>query len=85
MFIHFKHIFSRLLSEEIREALGESESEIELYHASDEDEYCPNPAAIVNEKIRCRNRACYDEEWRMKNSSWSLDRQFNVLVSKDST
>jgi len=30
--------------------LSESDYEAEIYHASDEDEYCPEPAAIENEE-----------------------------------
>lgn len=28
----------------------ESDSEAEIYHASDEDEYCPEPVTIENEE-----------------------------------
>ncbi|KAL4123045.1 hypothetical protein QTP88_015277 [Uroleucon formosanum] len=44
------YIILRLPSDEIREVLSESDSEAEIYHASDEDEYCPEPAAIENEE-----------------------------------
>lgn len=45
-------MFARLPSDEIKEVLSESDSDAEIYHASDEDEYYPKPAAIENEEYR---------------------------------
>ncbi|KAL4125871.1 hypothetical protein QTP88_010108 [Uroleucon formosanum] len=50
LYVRFNNVSYKLPSDEIREVLSESDSEAEIYHASDEDEYCPEPAAIENEE-----------------------------------
>ncbi|XP_050520903.1 piggyBac transposable element-derived protein 4-like [Daktulosphaira vitifoliae] len=78
---------SRLPSDEIRNVLGESDSEGELYHVSDEDEYFPEPAAIEFEEsdVEIEPVIEYGEDFDSDESSEDESIHIEPRVGKDGT
>lgn len=82
------YIFSRLPSDEIREVLGEADSEGELYHASDdEDEYFPEPPAIEYEESDAETEPVieYGEDFSSDESSKDESLHIEPRVRTDGT